>query len=79
MNANKFKFKKVTGKTKAEFDGKTINGYHVLFTEINCTEETAEVEKMMNKYKTTNIMDAYEKMTPEEKIILKQYINRRPQ
>ncbi len=36
---------------KAQYDGKTINGYHVIFTEINCTEETAEIEKMVDKYK----------------------------
>ena len=36
---------------KAQYENKTINGYKVIFTEINCTEETAEVEQMMNKYK----------------------------
>ena len=35
---------------KSEYENKTINGYKVIFTEINCTEETAEVEQMMNKY-----------------------------
>ena len=35
---------------KAQYENKTINGYRVIFTEINCTEETAEVEQMMNKY-----------------------------
>jgi thiol-disulfide isomerase/thioredoxin len=35
---------------KAQYENKTINGYKVIFTEINCTEETAEVEQMMNKY-----------------------------
>ena len=35
---------------KAEFDGKTINGYNVVFTEINCTDENAEIEKMINTY-----------------------------
>jgi len=35
---------------KAEYQNKTINGYKVLFTEINCSEETAEVDKMMNQY-----------------------------
>ena len=29
---------------------KTINGYQVVFTEVNCSEETAEVDKMMNQY-----------------------------
>lgn len=36
---------------KAEYENKTINGYRILFTEINCTNETTEVEKMMDKYK----------------------------
>jgi thiol-disulfide isomerase/thioredoxin len=35
---------------KSEYENKTINGYHVIFTEVNCSEESAEVEKMMNKY-----------------------------
>jgi thiol-disulfide isomerase/thioredoxin len=35
---------------KSEFQNKTINGYKVLFTEINCTSENAETEQMMNKY-----------------------------
>jgi thiol-disulfide isomerase/thioredoxin len=35
---------------KAEYENKTINGYIVVFTEIDCSEETAEVEKMMNQY-----------------------------
>jgi thiol-disulfide isomerase/thioredoxin len=36
---------------KAEYENKTINGYRVIFTEINCTNETPEVENLMNKYK----------------------------
>lgn len=35
---------------KTQYENKTINGNTVIFTEINCTEETAEVEEMMNKY-----------------------------
>jgi hypothetical protein len=35
---------------KSEYENKTINGYHIVFTEIDCSEETAEVEKMMNQY-----------------------------
>ena len=35
---------------KSEYQNKTINGYHIIFTEIDCSEETAEVEKMMNQY-----------------------------
>jgi thiol-disulfide isomerase/thioredoxin len=33
-----------------QYQNKTINGYHVIFTEVNCTTETAETEQMMNKY-----------------------------
>jgi thiol-disulfide isomerase/thioredoxin len=35
---------------KKEYENKTINGYSLIFTEINCTSENAEVEKMMDKY-----------------------------
>ncbi len=35
---------------KSEYENKTINGYQVIFTEIDCSEETAEVEKLMNQY-----------------------------
>jgi thiol-disulfide isomerase/thioredoxin len=35
---------------KSEYENKTINGYHVVFTEIDCSTETAEVDQMMNKY-----------------------------
>ena len=36
---------------KQEYQGKTINGYVVIFTYVNCTNETPEVEKLMNTYK----------------------------
>jgi len=35
---------------KAEYEGKAINGYRLTFTEVNCSEETPEVEKLMNQY-----------------------------
>ena len=35
---------------KNEYQHKMINGYNVLFKEYNCTEETAEIEKLMNQY-----------------------------
>lgn len=35
---------------KSEYQNKTINGYKIIFTEINCSEETLEVDKMMNQY-----------------------------
>jgi len=34
-----------------EMDGKVINGYRVQFTEINCTDESAEVQEMVEKFK----------------------------
>jgi thiol-disulfide isomerase/thioredoxin len=36
---------------QSEYQDKTINGYNVIFTDINCTTETAEIEQLMNKYK----------------------------
>jgi hypothetical protein len=35
---------------KAEYENKTINGYKIIFTEIDCSEESSEVEKLMNQY-----------------------------
>ncbi len=35
---------------KSEYNSKTINGYAIIFTDVDCSEETAEVEKMMNQY-----------------------------
>lgn len=36
---------------KSEYDGKVINGYTILFRDVNCTDESEEVEKMMNQFK----------------------------
>lgn len=36
---------------KDEYEGKQINGYTLLFHEYNCTNETDEIEQLMNKYK----------------------------
>lgn len=33
-----------------DLDGKVINGYNVSFAEVNCTEETAEAQDMMERY-----------------------------
>jgi thiol-disulfide isomerase/thioredoxin len=35
---------------KAEYENKTINGYKIIFTDVDCSEETSEVEKLMNQY-----------------------------
>lgn len=37
--------------TKNAFQGKNIKGYTVVFTDVNCTNETAEIEKMVTNYK----------------------------
>jgi thiol-disulfide isomerase/thioredoxin len=36
---------------KAEYDGKKIHGYTIIFTEVNCTNDSPDVEKMLNTYK----------------------------
>jgi len=43
--------KPVWEELKSEYDNKTINGYSVVFSEINCTNESPEIEKMINSYK----------------------------
>lgn len=35
---------------KSEYEHQSINGYQVEFTEVNCSEESAEVEKLMDQY-----------------------------
>ena len=35
----------------SKYENTPINGYKVVFTEINCTTETDEIGEMMNKYK----------------------------
>jgi thiol-disulfide isomerase/thioredoxin len=35
---------------KTEYDGKTINGYTINFMEYNCTNESAEISQLMDKY-----------------------------
>ena len=35
---------------KSEYDNKTINGYKLTFTDVDCSEETSEVENLMNQY-----------------------------
>lgn len=42
--------KPIWDKLKSEYENKTINGYTVIFTEIDCSEETDNVSKMMDKY-----------------------------
>lgn len=35
---------------KAEYETKTVNGYRIIFTEIDCSQDSPEVEKMVNQY-----------------------------
>jgi thiol-disulfide isomerase/thioredoxin len=35
---------------KTEYEGKNINGYNLMFTEYNCTNESEEVSQLMDKY-----------------------------
>jgi thiol-disulfide isomerase/thioredoxin len=42
--------KPIWDQLKSEYQNKTINGYNIIFTEVDCSEETTEVDKMMNKY-----------------------------
>jgi thiol-disulfide isomerase/thioredoxin len=35
---------------KTEYQNKKINGYNVMFTDVNCSEETPEVDQMMTQY-----------------------------
>jgi len=38
-------------KLVSEYQDRTVNGYVVTFTEVNCTDETPDVTELMNKYK----------------------------
>lgn len=35
---------------KRQYEDKQVNGYRIIFTEINCTDESPEVEAKMNQY-----------------------------
>ncbi len=43
--------KPVWQEMKAEYKDRRINGYKVVFTDVNCTNESSEVEQMMDTYK----------------------------
>jgi len=38
-------------KVKSQYNGKIINGYTVIFTEVNCTTETQQIQQMVDQYK----------------------------
>lgn len=35
---------------RAEYEGKSVNGYAIIFKEIDCTSETEDTERMLEKY-----------------------------
>lgn len=35
---------------KVEYENKVVNGYKIIFTDMDCSEESSEVEKLMNQY-----------------------------
>ena len=35
---------------KAEYENKTVNGYRLKFTDVDCTQETADVSSLMDQY-----------------------------
>jgi len=35
---------------KSEYNNKQINGYRIIFTDIDCSQETPEIERLMNKF-----------------------------
>ena len=43
--------KPIIDNLQAEYENKQINGYSVVFTQIDCSEETDEVTRLMNQYK----------------------------
>lgn len=42
--------KPIWEEVKTEYEHKTIHGYRVSFVSVDCSEESAEVEKLMNQY-----------------------------
>lgn len=42
--------KPVWNEFKSEYEHKQIKGYNIIFTEIDCTNESAETEKLMDQY-----------------------------
>jgi len=42
--------KPIWNELKIEYENNTINGHKIIFTEVDCSEESTEVEKLMNQY-----------------------------
>jgi len=45
------KAKPIWDDLKKEYENKTVNGYTIIFNDIDCTNENPEIEKIINKYK----------------------------
>jgi len=43
--------KPVWTELSTDYEDKMINGYRIIFTNVDCSEETGEVERLMDKYK----------------------------
>ena len=43
--------KPIWEQVKAEYSNKTVNGYKVTFTEVNCTNESPDISTLVDKYK----------------------------
>ena len=43
--------KPVWTELSTDYEDKMINGYRIIFTNVDCSEESGEVEKLMDKYK----------------------------
>jgi len=44
------KAKPIWDDLKTEYENKNINGYKIIFTDIDCTNETPEIESIIKKY-----------------------------
>jgi thiol-disulfide isomerase/thioredoxin len=42
--------KPIWDELKTEYENKTINGYKIYFTAVDCSEETTETDKLLNQY-----------------------------
>ena len=43
--------KPVWNELSTDYEDKMINGYRIIFTSVDCSEESGEVERLMDKYK----------------------------
>ena len=43
--------KPIWNEIKQEYENKSINGYNIVFTDVNCTTDGPEVDRLMDQYK----------------------------